>query len=244
MKLSFNPESKAAGFDFLIAGYFQAGFGSLTKSDIDLLFFALINKYANLEDKSDYALSKLLQISQSRVRNLKIKNGLKFEPLSLEDTEDAFLEKAKFARVEEDGKRISIPIYDPNLYIELEYLIEKDNGYVEAHLNPKIFTIRIDQFIGLLVNIQAEKEGKTTNAIKKEYLSLVKSKLGQEEKYAKTIDPEAIVDFKDLQKLIFEKGVSFGLDLLASSIPGGTFATKLVKVLYTSVKDATASKGK
>ena len=205
----FDQEGKIKAFDFLFQEYFKAGFGTLSKSDIDLLFFSVLLAYGKIEDDSDYSLSKSLQITQSRVRNLKIKNGLKYYPFDHARIEAAFLDKARFARLEEDKVRISLPIYDPNLYIELENLIEKENGYVEAQLNPKIFTIRIDQFFGLLINIQAEKEGKKVDTVKDEYLKQIKAVLLKEKKFSKKMDPQSIMTFKDLQKKLLEKGVDF-----------------------------------
>jgi hypothetical protein len=240
MKELFDQESKILAFDFMLEEYFKAGFGTLGKSDLDLLFFSTLMKFAKIKDESDYSLSKALQITQARVRNLKVKNCLKYAPLDRRRVEEVFIEKAKFARLEDDDKKISLPIYDPNLYIELENLIEKENGYVEAQLNPKIFTIRIDQFIGLLINFQAEQEGKEVDAVKEEYLAQIKTTLKKEKKFGQKIDPESITSFKDLQKLLVEKGVEFGLDLMLSAVPGGLFAKQLVKVIYTSIKGVAA----
>lgn len=240
MKELFDQENKILAFDFMLEEYFKAGFGTLGKSDLDLLFFSTLLKYARINDESDYALSKMLQITQRRVRNLKVKNCLKYAPLDRKSVEEVFIEKARYARLEDDGKRISLPIYDPNLYIELENLIEKENGYVEAQLNPKIFTIRIDQFIGLLINFQAEKEGKQVNAVQKEYLERIKTTLITEKKFGQKVDPKSLTSFKDVQKLLLEKGADFGLELLLSTVPGGTFGKKLIQAIYTSIRGVMA----
>ena len=236
MKEKFSKENKIKAFDFILEEYFKQGFGSMTKGDIDLLFFSAINKYSSLKDKSDYSLSKILKITQTRIRNLKVKEGLKYSPIGIEEVEKIFLEKAKFARIEDDNKKISIPIYDPNVYIELENIIESNNGYVEAQLNPKIFTIRIDQFINLLISFETQKENSNVKKIQSEYLKRLKEKIKEEEKFYSKIDTSSIMSFKDLQKQILEKGVDFGLELLLSSIPGGTFAKKLVETLINNIK--------
>jgi hypothetical protein len=240
MKELFDQQSKVLAFDFMLEEYFKAGFGTLGKSDLDLLFFSTLLKYARIEDKSDYALSKTLEITQTRVRNLKIKNCLKYAPLDRKSVEEVFIEKARYARLEDDGKRISLPIYDPNLYIELENFIEKENGYVEAQLNPKIFTIRIDQFVGLLINFQAEKEGKNIDVVKNEFLQQIRTTLKTEEKFGQKVDLESLASFKDVQKLLLEKGVDFGLELLLSTVPGGTFVKKLVQAVYTGIRGVVA----
>jgi hypothetical protein len=91
MKDLFDRDSKIKAFDFLFEEYFKAGFGTFSKSDIDLLFFSTLLKYAKIEDCSDYSLSKALKITQPRIRNLKIKNGLKYSPPDLGRIEDAFI---------------------------------------------------------------------------------------------------------------------------------------------------------
>jgi hypothetical protein len=236
MKEKFDDSNKSCAFDFIIEEYFKLGFGTLNKSEIDLLFFSALLKYGDIVDTSDYSLSKLLQITQSRVRNLKVKNGLKYSPLDKQKVEEIFLEKAKAARVEKDGKRISIPVYDPNIYLELENLIERENGYVEAQLNPKIFTIRIDQFVGLLISIQSESDKKKVEELQKEYLEEIKEVAQKEDKFKDKIDTSSITSFKDIQKLILEKGVDVGLDLILSAVPGGTFVKDLTETIWNSVK--------
>jgi hypothetical protein len=232
----FTEKDKALAFDFILKEYYKSGFASLNKSDIDLLFFSTLLKFGNIENKSDYELSKLLQITQSRIRNLKVKNALKYAPLHFNEIENVFLEKAKFARLESDLKRISIPIYDPNIYIELENLIEKENGFVEAQLNPKIFTIRIDQFFSLLLVFQSIHEKRSLKEIKKEYLAQLQVLQKEVSEYHKELKKEPILSFKDLQKKLLDKGFEYSFKLIADLIPGGTYIKKLTDVVLNSIR--------
>lgn len=78
MKDKFNSAQKAETFDFIISEYFKNGSGALGKGDIDLIFYHALTQYSNLNEshKTDYELSKMLQITQARVRSLKIKQDL------------------------------------------------------------------------------------------------------------------------------------------------------------------------
>lgn len=187
MKEKFNNDKKAQAFDFIISEYFKNGFGALGKGDIDLIFYHALTQFGNLNEhqKTDYELSKMLQITQSRVRSLKVKQGLKYAPMDTQSVQEVFLEKAQFARLEEDGKRISIPVYDPNVFIELEHLIESQNGYVEVQLNPKIFTVRIDQFIGLLICFQAIETNKEIRSVQQEYVRSIQEIVKREKNSVK-----------------------------------------------------------
>ena len=61
-------EKKA--LDFILTNVFRSGFGILSKTEIDLILFTAIQKFSNQKDLSDHALSKYLQITQQRIRNL------------------------------------------------------------------------------------------------------------------------------------------------------------------------------
>jgi len=238
MKDKFTSNKKAEAFDFIISEYFKNGFGALGKGDIDLIFYHALTQYGNLDEtqKTDYELSKMLQITQARVRSLKIKQGLKYAPMDKQTVQEVFLEKAQFARLEEDGKRISIPVYDPNVFIELEHLIESQNGYVEVQLNPKIFTVRIDQFIGLLICFHAIEANKEVKAIQQEYVKSIQDVVKKEKKFSDKIEgKEGNFSFKQIQKNLLENGVEFGLELLVEAIPGGGMAKKLTETLFKSL---------
>ena len=62
-------EGKEVEFsNFLTTNLFKQGFGVLSKSEIDLILFAAILRTDDSINRSDYQLSKFLQISQARVR--------------------------------------------------------------------------------------------------------------------------------------------------------------------------------
>jgi len=106
-------DNKEQAFDFLIEEYFKLGFGSMSKSDVDLLFFTVARKYTDLVDKSDYEISKTIKIPQQRVRNLRVKEALKYSPVSDDYIESYFLKMVKHARTDVVSKKISFAIKDP-----------------------------------------------------------------------------------------------------------------------------------
>ncbi|MEI6678770.1 MAG: hypothetical protein WCL21_09195 [Mariniphaga sp.] len=231
MKENFEDRDKIEAFNFIIDEYFSHGFGTLTKGDIEVIFFSALNKYSNITLKGDYELSKLLKITQARVRNLKIKDGLKFRPTSREHVLQAFIKNAQYARIEEDKKRISFPINEPTIFIELEHLIEQSNGYVDFQLNPKIFTIRIDQFVNLFISFDSIHSGRDSKFFENSYFDNLKNTIKSEKKYSDDIDLKSIMSLNDLQKILLGKGVDFGIDLLFSFVPGSSIARPLLDAL-------------
>lgn len=80
----FSLEDKAKAFDMLAQNYYFGNFGTMQKSDFDLLMFSIYlerileKSEDEIETFSDYELSKLLGITQSRVSTLKVKKQLRY----------------------------------------------------------------------------------------------------------------------------------------------------------------------
>lgn len=76
----FNTDKKKAdAFDKIAEKYYFANFGTTSKSDIDVIMFSLYidqileADISNFSAYSNYALSKMLGIKQTKVSNLKVK---------------------------------------------------------------------------------------------------------------------------------------------------------------------------
>ena len=171
-KKLFDKESKVAAFDELAKNFYERNFGSMQKSDIEVLMFSLfierILKKEGLEynDFSDYKMSKALGITQQRINNLKVKKELKY-PNEDFDWKKSFGRISQNARYD-DGK-IKIHIPDPNVYIELKNVIESQGGYVEITLNPKLLQLPPEYYLWLIREISSEQEREELDkAIKKQ----------------------------------------------------------------------------
>ena len=77
-----SDKSKEVAFDYFVDIIKSKGFGSLTKSDYDLLLFSIVldklykDSNGDYNKVSNYNISKLLGITQSRVSSLKEKKEL------------------------------------------------------------------------------------------------------------------------------------------------------------------------
>lgn len=147
-----SKEKKAAAFDKIARNYYLRNFGSLNKSDMDVLMFSLLleeilDKSENdINTYSDYVLAKQLGITQSRVSNLKQKKQLQY-PYAKFKWEESFKRCCANARL--DGGKIKINLRDINLYYELKNQIELMGGYVEASLTRNLLVITPAEFFDL-----------------------------------------------------------------------------------------------
>ncbi|MGX6961110.1 hypothetical protein [Vagococcus xieshaowenii] len=160
-KVEFSDSEKLKYFDEICEKYYQKNFGLTSKTEIDLLMFKFfyqnkIKKKAEgfFNADSDYLLSKELGITQTRVRNLKIKKELLY-PEENKDWKKDFLDLIAFAQYDEQTKKMILNISDPNLQIEIENHIEQRGLYIEKQLNSKLLIIRVEYFIELVISLDS-----------------------------------------------------------------------------------------
>lgn len=169
----FNTDKKKAdAFDKIAEKYYFANFGTTSKSDIDVIMFSLyIDQIleadnSNFPAYSNYTLSKMLGITQTKVSNLKVKKELQY-PYERFDWRESFLRVVENAVYEDRKIKLFIP--DENLFLEIKNAIEENNGFVDIQLNKKLLQVRIEYFLDLLVSINGKTDRKKIAAeIKKQ----------------------------------------------------------------------------
>ncbi len=169
----FPTESeKAAAFDRIAERYYFCNFGTMQKSDFDVLMFSvyldrLLDKTEDdSKSYSDYTLSKYLGITQSRISSLKVKKELLY-PRKDYDWRKAFRQVIRNAQYE--GGKIRLFIPEKTLFIEVKNAIEEANGIVDVQLNPKLLQVKPEDFIDLMLAVSDETDRKAIRAkLKKE----------------------------------------------------------------------------
>lgn len=176
--VSFSEDEKRELFDKIAAHFYESNFGTMSKSDFELMMFDFYIKKMmadsmdedgtiNFSNCSDYKISKDLGITQQRVRNLKIKNEL-VNPMKDFEWKQAFAKLISNARFENHKAIINIP--DPNLFIEIQNYIEDQGAFIDKQLNSKLLVIREEYFIDLLLSVEPEKKKREiVKSIKKIY---------------------------------------------------------------------------
>lgn len=225
---------------YILRNCFRSGFGTLSKTELDLILFTAILKFSDNANLTDYALSRYLQITQQRVRNLKEKASVKYIPITREEAIERFTEKAQSANLEDIY--LDIPVFDVAVKNEIEAILEENNILLYSQLNPRIFRLRIDDFLELIILFEKEANPeKSRELVENEVISGIKKLLQQNEQFSAKISTpkEKIGDVSKLtlKEALVKGGISFGIDLLASLVPGGVFLSGPVKSLLNAIKD-------
>lgn len=176
-----SEKEKAEAFDRIAEKFYFANFGSTGKAEIETLMFSLYldRILENTPDKtefsaySDYTLSKLLGISQSRVSSLKVRKELLY-PYHGFDWRDSFAKIVSRASYHDRNFILYIP--DKNLYLEIKNAIEEQGGYTETQLTPNLLKVRDSYFLDLVLMVEPEKNRKE---LRKELQKQIKKQNGE-----------------------------------------------------------------
>lgn len=156
MQEQWTDEEVRRGFETVAGQYFQCNFGRMGKADLDVLMFSLylehLWEHGLLDD--DYSIAVALGITESRVRNLKIKKELQYP--SGKNWKEAFVRLISNALYDDKTALVKLSIPDPNVKREIEHFIDQNNWYSEYQLNSKLLQMRADQFIKLVLAISED----------------------------------------------------------------------------------------
>ena len=183
-----SAESKAKAFDEIARRFYFGNFGTMQKTDIEVLLFSLyldqiLDKCeSDLNAYSDYALSKKLGIPQSKISTLKVKKQLQY-PYEKFDWKVSFQRLCNNATY--DSGRIRINLRDKNLYYELKNQIDEMGSYVETTLTPNLLSITPEMFIELTRRIMSQEE---INAL----ISALKDRFHSDHAFCERIEKEPI----------------------------------------------------
>lgn len=145
--MEFTNEEKIALFDKIAALYFNKNFGSTSKADFETLLFSEYIEHCLRSELpfDDYAISKDLGITQSRVRSLKERKELKY-PYKDFTWKTAFALSVEKAKYDEHDHYVKFIIQDINVMNEARHYIEEKGWYDECSLNKKLLRIPLDCF--------------------------------------------------------------------------------------------------
>ncbi len=155
--IAFRDEEKIAAFDMLAPCFAECNFGTVGKSEIELIFFAIVLQHQQKNDLpvDDYTLSNLLGITPSRVNNLRFKAHLR----QLDTGYDWRVELAKLASsAHRENGYVTIRLEHPGVRNDIEHFIDQHGHFVDYAPNPKLLKMPENDFILLLVEAGMDKD--------------------------------------------------------------------------------------
>ena len=216
-EIPISEENKVVALDFILKNAFKSGFGTLSKSELDLILFAAIIEYGD-KSYSDLELSKYLQITKRRIDSLKEKVSVKYSSITTKQAIDYFMQKLEFSK--KDSIYIDIPINEVAVKNEIEGILDKYNLLLHSQLNQKIFRIRIDDLFELLLIFQSESQREHSyDVLRRDVLLKLEKNSDVLKKIEMDISSEGLNENK-FKKKLFDSGIDIGLEVLKAVVQG------------------------
>lgn len=137
------------------AELFSRRFGMFSKTDYEVLLFTVfMDSYDG--EVSDHGISKQLGLTESRVRNLRIKSQLLYpKEIVWRDELVQALDKGFFNST---TMTITVTIEDPSAQLAIKYEVEKALGNVLLTLNPKHLCLPVGSYVILATELEEDPD--------------------------------------------------------------------------------------
>jgi len=137
--------------------YSTRGFGSMNKSDFEVMIFDLLKKYGNLKGKSHFEISIDLQITEAKVRKLAYESDLKYGHLTEKNIKEEFFKILAKSKFRSDLNKVEFAIESKYIRTSIGARLKELGHYADSSFNSEIIRIQIDSFIDLLEYYYNEK---------------------------------------------------------------------------------------
>ena len=154
--------SENFGKEFL-EHYLSGSFGSMSKSETEILIFHLLSKH--FENSSNYEISNLLKISETKVKNLTLNAHLRYPRQSGDEiVRETLVDIAKkFSAIyDEQNGEVKIHIQSSVQKREVINAINKLGSFADYGLNNEILKIRINTLFSLFEKFLDKEKFKDT----------------------------------------------------------------------------------
>lgn len=142
--VNFTVQQQQEFCNFFIEKYLSNGFGAMTKSELDILIFHLLNTSADIKGKSNYEIANKLLIPESKVKSLRLNAALKYEQANHKAVLANIVLRItrKMQMPEFDSGEVTITLENPVEQRELEHAIKSAGRNIEYGLNRELFKIK------------------------------------------------------------------------------------------------------
>jgi len=139
--------------------FLRGGFGTMTKREIEILVFHLISSSEEIVGKSNYEISNILRITESKVKTLKLEASLKYGSVEHEQVLRTILKRLinQLNTFIENQEFIVIELDDPIEKREFEYAIKQQRDFCDYSFNRDILKIRVNTLIALMLALGHEQ---------------------------------------------------------------------------------------
>lgn len=155
----------------LVSLYLEAGFGSPSKREVDLLIFHHLTEARENKGKTNYELAALLKLPEARIKTYRLASALKYQTINTKAVLGNIIIRLskgqQYANIE-NGK-IGISLEDPVEKRELENFLKSKGHFAEYTFNSEVLRITPIRLFELIVE-NMEKPEERFNALVRQHI--------------------------------------------------------------------------
>ena len=165
-----------------VARFLAHGFGAMTKAEIDILVYHLLSESAEIKDKSNYHVANKLQITESKVKSMRLNAALKYKQANHKAVLANIVTRVtdEMDKPEFEGGQVTITVENPVEQRELEHAIKSVGRNIEYGLNKELLKISPIALFELVVSNLENPE--------REFEDIIQAGIADQEKQSIIID--------------------------------------------------------
>lgn len=149
-------------------------FGSMNKNDYEVALFALLLRNG-WKDKSDFDISQLMKITETKVKRLRYESNLKYSDNSdLKGQLKTLLSSINYKFAE--SNRIQFLIKDKNLRLYANNILEQQGSFSDSSFNSDVVSVTPEDMMVLLGYVADQDTKKVKELLQNAKSELKKSK--------------------------------------------------------------------
>ncbi len=186
----------------------EKGFGSMNKNDFEVFIFSRLLLIDRFKGKSNYELSILLHIPESKIKRLRYESALKHADINTNYAQKVY-DLLKNAQLRTNDRKIVFQAEDIMIKSYISSILKKNGRMLDSSFNPELIVLHLDDFKYLAEAVYPNEE--------------VQNVLDEAQKLSKS---ENKITWKDIMGWVVEGAVSGTTSAVITNLtPGGIIQT-------------------
>lgn len=129
----------------VISKYIDRGFGSMTKNDFEVWIFGTLLQMPQYKGKSNYELSLLLRIPETKVKRLRYESALKnVKPNT--NYKDEVYKLLNEVQLRINDRKIVFQVEDVMIKSYISSILKQNGRMLDSSFNPELIVLHLDDF--------------------------------------------------------------------------------------------------
>ena len=141
----------------------ERGFGSMNKNDFEVSIFGLLLKMQPYKGKSNYELSLLLRIPESKIKRLRYESALQNVNPNTDYKEEVY-KLLETVQLRVDNNKLVFQVEDIMIKSYISSILKHNGRMLDSSFNPELVVLHLDDFQYLANEVYPE--GETSRVLK------------------------------------------------------------------------------